>query len=342
MPTLVINGETVSVRLESQHIELIKRNPEKPDSTVFLRKKVPFFDIDRVFIVGRPNITIMVLQKFMFLGIPVSFVTSKGRWIGALSSENNMNAERRIRQYKLSEDKSLSLKISKSLVYAKIRNSRRVLQRLAANRAQSFEDKHVDILKKLRNYARLAVLSSDLDTLRGYEGISAMLYFSRLADFFPENIPFEERSIRPPKNAANAIMSWTYTVLLGEVEAAVRSRGLDVCIGFLHSVSHGTPSLAVDLMEPLRGPICDLLVLNMLNHKVLTDEHFEFSADDGGTYLTDSGKKSFFFSYEMAMNRKFILKSGEPHTDFRKIIDDSVLSIIRAIEGKDFKFFLMP
>ena len=341
MPSLVINGETVSVRLESRHVELIKRDPEDPKAA-FIKKKVPLFDVERVVIIGRPGVSIPVLQRLMFMGIPTYFVTSKGRWIGSLTPDNNMNAARRIHQYKLASDKDLSLRIAKKLVYAKIRNSRRVLQRLAANRKQSFDPEQEKTTKALKKYSRRALLVDNLDSLRGYEGISAATYFSQLASFFPENIPFEERSTRPPKNAANAIMSWTYTIVLGEVEAAVRSHGLDTCIGFLHEVSHGTPSLALDLLEPLRAPLCDLLVMNMLNHNILTDESFEFNAEDGGTYLVDDAKKNFFFSYEMAMNRKFTLKKEDSHTDFRKIIDNSVINILKAMEGKDFQFFIMP
>jgi len=340
MPSLIINGDTVSIRLSSKHLELVKRDPDS--ERAFIKKKVPLFDVDRAVVIGRPNISIPVLQRLMFYGIPTYFVTSKGRWIGSLTPDNNMNAQRRITQYHLSSDKQLSLKIAKKLVYAKIRNSRRVLQRLAANRKLSDDPEHCKVVAELKNYSRLALLSDNLDSLRGYEGISAAKYFSRLATFFPDNIPFEERSTRPPKNAANALMSWTYTIVLGEVEAAVRCHGLDTCIGFLHTVSHGTPSLALDLLELLRAPLCDLLVMNILNHNILTDESFEFHADDGGTYLKNDSKKDFFFSYEMAMNRKFKLKQGEPHTDFRKIIDNSVISILHALEKKDFSFFIMP
>ena len=267
MPSLGINGDTVSVRLSSKHLELVKRDPDS--ERAFINKKVPLFDIDRAIVIGRPIVTIPVLQRLMSYGIPTFFVTSKGRWIGALSPDNNKNAQRRINQYHLSNDKQLALKIAKKLVYAKIINSRRVLQRLVANRKQSEDLKYMKVVAILKNYSRMALLSDNLDTLRGYEGISAATYFGYLATFFPENIPFEERSTRPPKNAANALLSWTYTIVLGEVEAAVRCHGLDTCIGFLHSVSHGTPSLALDLLEPLRAPLCDLLVMNILNHNIL-------------------------------------------------------------------------
>ncbi len=342
MPSLILASDTVSVHLESRHLEVVKR-VEGGRPNEFVRMRVPLFDIDRVVVNGRADLSTPVMQQLMFKGIPVYFLTSHGRWIGALSPDNNMNAERRIRQYKIAEDRPLALKIAKKIVHAKIRNSRRVLQRLSANRSQSEHKEQIETSEKLRNMAELSQRTESLDELRGYEGMAAALYFARLGAFFPEDVPFKERSKRPPRDAANALLSWTYTIVLGEVDAAVRSHGLDPCIGFLHAVSNGTPSLPLDLMEPLRAPVCDLLTLHLLNHKVLGQDHFEFCSEDGGTYLKTDAKTEFFRSYEMHMTRKFTPNPGESHTDFRKIIQDSVLSVLKAIEGKeDYEFFQMP
>ena len=342
MPSLVLTGDTVSVNLESQHLEVVKKI-EKDGQSEFERMKVPLFDIDRVVVNGRASLSTPAMHALMKKGIPVFFLSSHGRWLGALWPDKNMNAERRIRQYKLSEDQVLALKIARKLVYAKIRNSRRVLQRLAANRNLSDEQEQIYTTERLKIYADEALKSNDVEQLRGYEGMSAAMYFSRLGKFFPEDIPFKERSRQPPRDAANALLSWNYTIVLGEVDAAVRSHGLDTCIGFLHSVSHGTPALPLDLMEPLRAPVCDLLTLHLLNHKILTREHFEFCTEDGGTYLTQDSKKDFFWSYEMHMTRKFTPEKGGNHTDFRKIIQDSVISVLKALEGSDdFEFFQMP
>ena len=58
MPPLILTGDTVSVRLESRHLEVI-RWLEK-GTKVEARIRVPLVDIDRVVIVGRPNVTIAV------------------------------------------------------------------------------------------------------------------------------------------------------------------------------------------------------------------------------------------------------------------------------------------
>ncbi len=342
MPSLVLTGDTLSVRLESKHLEVQRK--EAPDGALSCgQMRVPLHDLDRVVIVGRPNVTMPVLQRLMFEGIPCFFVTSHGRWVGSMSPDNNKNAARRIRQYELSNNTSFALRIARALVTAKIRNSRRVLQRLAANRGESEQAGQTDAANQLRQMAEHAERAETVDEARGYEGMAAALYFARLGQFFPDNVPFKERSRRPPRDPANALLSWCYTILAGEVEGAVRAHGLDACLGFLHGIEHGRPSLALDLMEPFRAPICDLLTLNLLNHRVLTEDNFQYDAEESGFYLKQESHKDFFYAYENAMTRKFTLTKGAPHTDFRQELDNAVLTILRAFEtNEEIVFFQMP
>ncbi len=343
MPSLILSGDTVSVNLTSERLEVSRRDNGDMFNHIIKKISVPLYDIDRVIIEGRPNISLPTIQRLMSRGIPAFFITSRHQWLGALLPDNNMNAERRIRQYELARNQTFNLQIAKKIVFCKLKNSRRVLQRLSANREQSNYSFQKKTSEQLQHIIEKVEDCNNIDELRGHEGMGAALYFARLASFFPDTTPFVERSRRPPKNAANALLSWTYAIVQGEIDCAIRKHGLDPCIGFLHSISHGTPSLTVDLLETLRAPLCDMLTLHLFNHKILSDESFEFNSEDGGTYLIQDAKKDFFFSYENSMIRKFTLKKGENHTDFRRIIESQVCNIIKAMEGSNnFDFFVMP
>jgi CRISPR-associated protein Cas1 len=196
---------------------------------------------------------------------------------------------------------------------------------------------------QLKQLAKIILNVVTVEELRGYEGMAAAIYFAQLGSYFPENVPFTARNRRPPKDAANAILSWTYAIVQGEIDSMIRSHGLDSCIGFLHAVSHGTPALALDLLEPLRAPCCDMTVLNILNHRHLTEEDFEYHDQDGGTYMKATARTEFFQTYEMAMTRKFTPYGGDSHVDFRTVIRESVFNILKTMEDNyDFEFFLMP
>ena len=340
MPTLYLNGQTTDAVLHNRGVDVTRLSE---DDGKLRKMHVPFFDIERVVVVGRCGITMPLLQRFTREEIPVHLTTTTGRWLGAFYPNRNGHALRRLKQYDVARNGHAALPVAKGLVVAKIRNSRRVLQRLAANRDEARIPEQTDACDALSRATHKAMHADNHDILRGCEGLAAAVYFRRISAFFPDETPFKGRNRRPPRDAANALMSWTYTIVLGEVDCAVRSAGLDPCLGFLHEISYGRPSLALDLLEPLRAPLCDMLVLRLLNHHLIRPEHFEFRSEDGGTYLTEAGRRTFFPEYERTMVRRFSPRKGESHTDFRGVIKEQVNAILRVMENRgEPDFFIMP
>ena len=290
MPTVYLNGHDTEARLANEKMEISRIDREKDDVRTL---SVPLFDIERVVVVGRASLTTPLVQRLLRHGTPLCYLSGRGRWLGTLEPTVNGHALRRLRQYELARDAGFALTVARALVSAKIRNSRRVLQRLAANRDQSEDPAQVDACNSLQALTNRAGQSATLDSLRGLEGLAAAIYFRHLGTFFPAELPFASRSRRPPRDEANALLSFTYTVVLAEVDGAVRAAGLDPCLGFLHEIAYGRPALSLDLLEPLRGPLGDLHVLRLLNHQLLQKGDFEFRADDGGTYLTREARAKY-------------------------------------------------
>ena len=74
---------------------------------------------------------------------------------------------------------------------------------------------------------------------------------------------------RPPTDPVNALLSLGYTLLLQRTLAACEAVGLDAALGSLHEYHPGRPSLACDLMEPLRVPAVDRWVIALCNqHRI--------------------------------------------------------------------------
>ncbi|MBP5509327.1 MAG: CRISPR-associated endonuclease Cas1 [Kiritimatiellae bacterium] len=326
----------------SRRLEVTSRIKDG-DGERTVASQVPLFDIDRVIVVGEPAFSMPALMRLADEGIPVFFVSKYGKWRGSLLPDNNLNAGRRIRQYEQVTNPDFGLKVARRLVYAKLKNSRRVLQRMAANRGLTNDPAYQQTDTLLRNHLAEVQTTDSLDVLRGIEGIGAAWYFRALGKYFPAALPFTERNRRPPKDPANALLSWSYTILMGEMETAIRSHGLDAGIGCLHCDKLSSPSLALDLMEPLRPAIADLLVLNMVNHSMVkSTDHFEFR-EDGGVYLNADGRRAFFSLYEQTMLRRFTATKGDVHTDFRKVIDGQVCEYLRALElNEEPQFFILP
>ncbi|NLB69129.1 MAG: CRISPR-associated endonuclease Cas1 [Lentisphaerae bacterium] len=342
MASLILTSDILRVTRLSERLEIIRRVRDK-DGERNETSHVPLFDIDRVIILGQPSITMPAITSLLDRGIPCFLLTARGRWRGTITPDNNLNAARRIRQYEQGTDPEFTLRIARVLVNAKIRNCRRVLQRLAANRNAASGPEYEHSVQALKEYAKMAEQAETAEIARGAEGIAAALYFQRMASYFPENMPFLKRTRRPPRDPANALLSFGYTVVMSEVEGVIRSHGLDAAIGCLHTDKTNTPSLALDLMEPFRPAIVDLLVLNIVNHLMVKPEgSFEYH-DDGGVYLNEDGRRSFFLAYEQSMCRRFAVSKDSAHTNLRRVIDEQVCAYIRALEQDvPMECFLLP
>jgi CRISPR/Cas system-associated endonuclease Cas1 len=103
MATLILNRDSISVKLEANHLVI----HEHAQGGSFTR--MPLVDVERVIVVGQPAITFPVLAKFLDLGIPCSFLTRGGRWRGLMDGDLGFHAGRRMRQYAKVQDWGFAL-----------------------------------------------------------------------------------------------------------------------------------------------------------------------------------------------------------------------------------------
>jgi len=167
--------------------------------------------------------------------------------------------------------------LAREIVRGKLLNQRAML----FTRQRHLKDEAVaGALSALRAAAGRLDHVTDIDALRGHEGMGAQRYFS----VFPRALAnpafrFEGRNRYPPRDPVNACLSFGYTLLLTRCESAVRIAGLDPYAGSLHEADRGAPALALDLMEEFR-PWVDRTVLSLINRGQLGPEDFRTPPED--------------------------------------------------------------
>lgn len=317
--TLYLTTSTNSVRLDNDAFVVHSRGANAGTPDVYTR--VLLRDIGRVVVSGSPNISIPAVKCACRHGVPVELVSSSGKWIGEFSGEaETHDASRRLAQYQLSVNPVAALVPAKALVIAKIFNQRFVLKRLSARTGITL-DATLLFLGALRSRAENA---TSLDALRGVEGLAAARYFPALSKFVLPEFAFASRSRRPPRDPANALFSFTYSILYGEIVSSAHVHGLEPFIGTLHVPSSGRYSLALDLIEPLR-PVMDTLALSLLNRKIFTAEDFYRDPSNGGVFIAPESHSKFFQHYEKKMCREFVSGIIGHTTTLRKVVEWQVL-----------------
>jgi len=319
--------------VRGERIEL--KFPPEANGTVPEQPWIPLLDVEHVVVDASVRLSSSSIARLLYRGIPIVFL-AQGQFPAGIAAPFSRQHLCLVQQLDAVRDPGLRLGWAKAIVDHKIRNMRRVLQRLSSNRGQSTHAS--SWLGAMANQARAA---ASMDSLRGIEGAASGRYFECLSEFFPAGVPFERRSRRPPQNAANALLSFLYTLLSSEVALHLRAAGLEVGWGCYHEAENGRPALALDLMEPFRAPVADALALDLLNHGRLTAEDFE-PGEEGGIMLKRISRRKVFAAWEERLQRQFLYRATGTRSSLRALMIEQAAGIKKAFQLREaFKPFLM-
>lgn len=233
--------------------------------------------------------------------IGLSFCSPRGKFLARVANQSNGNVLLRRTQYRMADDPLQSCQIARAMVLGKLYNARWSIERTCRDHAMRVD---VEKLKKasqqLKELLPTVRQETDLDALRGWEGVGANAYFRVLDDMIlnrKETFSFQIRNRRPPLDPVNAMLSFAYSLLANDCASALEAVGLDAYVGFLHRDRPGRTSLALDLMEELRPCLADRFVLSCINNRKFSEKDFE-RMDSGAVLLTDQARRTFLKSWQ--------------------------------------------
>lgn len=276
----------------------------------------PIEQVTTVNVFGGVNFSTPFVRSANDRGITLNFFSTHGNYRGSYVPERNTIAAVRRKQY--GTDNETELAISRSIIAAKIRNSRTLLGRKGV--------RGTDVLKDLGVRAEGVQTKDDL---RGVEGEAAERYFARLDETLVDGWTFEKRTTRPPEDHINSLLSLTYTFVKNEVMSALRQYNLDPFLGVLHVDRHGRPALALDLLEEFRPAFCDAFVTRLINRGVMTHEDFKKN-----NHLKDDQFSHYCDKYENYMNEEFTHPYFEYSVTRRKAIRQQAILLRKRITGE--------
>jgi CRISPR-associated protein Cas1 len=303
------------------------------DKTV---QEVRIGEICQVNLLGNIQISTQAVQSLCEAGVPVSYFSMGGYFYGITTGLNTKNVALRRSQFRLADSEWFPLSLARALVAGKIRNQRTMLQR-------NHIEPNKSSLGGMKALADRAERAQNLESLLGFEGSAARMYFEEFAGMIKSgeeteaaasgfSFDFEGRNRRPPRDPVNALLSLAYSMLAKDLTLACYSVGFDPYMGFYHQLRHGRPALALDLMEPFRPLIADSAVLSAVNTRMVTER--DFVRAGGSVALTPSGRKGFFRAYELRMDTLVTHPLFEYRVSYRRLLEIQARLLARVIEGE--------
>lgn len=290
--TLYVDTVGATVRRKRERL-VVQRSTDEGRETLAAH---PIADLDTVVLVGRAtHCTTPVLRFCVHNDVAVVLLTRHGRLTACIEGPAPERVDVRRAQYAASSDPSQCQSYARAWVGAKLHNMTRRLTRWAGRSPTSDPDA---ALESLTTFQRRLPQIDTMEALRGLEGAAARAYFGAWPALIQRTEPafaFEKRSRRPPGDAVNALLGFTYALLQKDVHAACAIAGLDPTLGLFHRPRRGVPAAVLDLMEPFRPAMADPVVLGLLNRQTVSPDHFE--PHDGGTYLNKEGRTAVYRAY---------------------------------------------
>lgn len=295
--------------------------------------EIPILEVERILVLGNVQITTAAISVCLQEQIPVVFLTQLGHYKGHLLSADFCDLSVQAAQYGRRKDSEFQLAVARQIVAGKITNSKRLLLKFDRKRQVSGM---MAKIKRLDQWIRAANNAADKNTVRGYEGAAARLYFQGLSQLIVNSdFTFDKRSRRPPTDPFNSLLSFGYSLLFNNVMSLILVEGLNPYLGNLHGSDRKQPHLAMDLVEEFRSPVVDSLVLWLANKKTIKITDFTWPNDQGGVYLDSAARRVFLKHFENRISEPVSHPAVQSKVTYRRAIQLQVQAYKRCLISAD-------
>lgn len=291
--------------------------------------EIPEETLEGLVLIGSIQVSSQAMISLLQLGIPVTWISGRGKFFGRLESTSHVNVFKQQKQVLLQES-PFSLELAKKVILAKIHNQIVLLQRYHRRDNSAFLASSITQIQALRKHVHTV---QSREEVMGYEGSCSRVYFAALGKIVPKDFAFTKRSKQPPLDSFNAMLSFGYTLLMYDLYTAISNQGFHPYFGFLHALKNHHPALASDLLEEWRSTVVDTLVLSLISHHEIKPDHFIRSDDGVGVFLTRDGRSIFLRAYEKKL--RSLNPYGEQRQSYRESLETQVRMYGQALMKED-------
>lgn len=290
---------------------------------------IPLNQVKQIILLGHIHLTTRLIHHCLKNGVDVCYCSQQGKYKGRLVPEDKWHVGLRQMQYNRLSDSEFALRQARNIVLGKLRNQSALLQRFSPRREEY--DYNYERWGALE---RQIAFAPSIESLLGYEGMAADIYFQFFASRLPEGWDFSGRSKRRAPDPINSMLSLSYTLIYHQTRSAIQIVGLDPYLGCLHKPRHGHAALASDLMEEYRAVLADHIVLYMTRHREIKPEHFVWNPA-GGYRLTQEKLKHFLSRFDTRLDELASVTPDQQRHSYRRLIINQAQHFARVVQGHD-------
>lgn len=160
------------------------------------------------------------------------------------------------------------------------------------NRRERDLQRIISSIEGLRNTIQL---TSCVKELMGVEGNIRKNYYGAF-DIILNDFTMDGRSMQPPKNEVNALISFANMMCYSQCVRAIHQTQLNPTISFLHSPGDRRYSLSLDIAEIFKPVLVDRLIFRLLNKNIIQKRDFDVQLNY--VLLKEAGRKTLIAAFD--------------------------------------------
>jgi CRISPR-associated protein Cas1 len=297
---------------------------KRSQNTIFIETSenkipIPIADIDQIFIFSELDLNTSFLNFISQNKIVVHFFNFYGYYSGSfVPRETIISGSLIIKQVENYLNNSKRLNIAKKIV-----------ESAAFNMKRNFEKRngYKEKIEKIKEFIKDIKNCENITKLMSIEAHIKKTYYNCIE--IATKWEFERRSIRPPHNPLNALISFGNSLVYSIVLKEIYETPLNPTISYLHQPFERRYSLALDISEIFKPLITDRLILKLINLNMLKEEHFEKSLNF--CYLKEEGRKIFVKSFDELLNETIYHRKLKRNVKYKNLIKLELYKLIKHL-----------
>lgn len=286
------------------------------------KKFIPVETVDQIYLFGEVSLNTKLLTFAASKGIMIHFFNYYGFYTGTFyPKELNLSGELTVKQVEHYLDMNKRLEIARCFVEGAIHNMKRNLQK-----REEFED----TIKAIEIYEKNIKDVDSITNLMSIEAHCKKAYFSTFDRI--TGWTFERRTIQPPGNPLNALISFGNSLLYTLILKEIYLTPLNPTISYLHEPSQRRFSLSLDVSEIFKPVLVDRLIFYLINNGIINETHFESQLK--GIYLNEEGRKIFVSNFEERINQTVLHRKLKRKIRYRTLIRLELYKLIKHLLGE--------
>ncbi len=166
-------------------------------------------------------------------------------------------------------------------------------------------------------YSEKIMAAKNVPELMGIEGNIRKAYYQAF-DIIINNFEMGGRSMRPPKNEVNTLISFGNMMCYTTCLDAIYHTQLNPTISFLHEPGERRFSLSLDLAEVFKPILVDRVIFKVLNKRILQKDDFDLQLNR--CVMSEKGKKKFIQAYEERLKETIKHRSLDKQVSYKHLI----------------------